>query len=98
MVWIVGIVVLLFFLYEEFMTANLSNWPAAPSPGIGALARAIAIAENAPAVWNNPGSLGAGDVPSEQIVGIGNSAGVVMIDTLDNGVNALYNKLARIVN
>lgn len=96
--WLVGIAVLFFILYEEFMTKNLDAWPAAPSVGIGALARAIAVAENSPTDWNNPGSLTAGDVPSDQITGVGNSAGVVTIDTLENGVNALYNKLARIAN
>jgi hypothetical protein len=87
-----------FLAYEILMgKPDTSNWPPAPSDAIFNLAVAIARAEGSGAV-NNPGDLTAGDVPTSQITGTFNDAGVVNIDTLANGVNALYAKLQRIAN
>ncbi len=63
-----------------------------------ALANAIAKAEGGGSANNNPGSLTAGDVPSDSIVGTFNSAGVVIIDSLENGWNYLYRKLNNILS
>ncbi len=86
-----------FVVYEVFNVAsyNSDNWPPAPSESVKAFALAISAAENSGA-QNNPGSLTAGDVPGEYITGTFNSAGVVNIDTLEHGVNALYAKIERI--
>jgi hypothetical protein len=65
---------------------------------VSALANAIAKAEGTSATANNPGSLTSGDVPDDSILGIFNSAGVVIIDTLENGWNFLKNKLQNILD
>lgn len=70
--------------------------PAPPSPQIGAFADAIAKAENSNPEWNNPGSLTVSfGYPTS---GVGNSAGVLMFETPEDGWNALYKQLEAIVN
>lgn len=97
MILLLGLVVLGFAFYEVYLRKDLhtDEWPQAPNPAVYALAVAIATAENSGAE-NNPGSLTAGDVRSEFITGQFNSAGVVNIDTLQHGIEALYTKLSRI--
>ena len=63
-----------------------------------ALANAIAKAEGANPSINNPGDLTAGDVPEQNTTGVFNSAGVVVIDTLENGWQFLMNKLNNIMS
>jgi len=96
-VLLLALAVASFVVYEVFnvATLNTDQWPEAPNASVRALAIAIAGAENSGA-QNNPGSLTTGDVPDEYIVGTFNSAGVVNIDTLEHGVNALYSKIERI--
>src|SRR5271154_4158145 len=65
---------------------------------IDALANAIAKAEGANSSINNPGDLTSGDVPASQQTGIFNSAGVAIIDTIENGWAALTSKLQNILN
>lgn len=91
---IIGGVVLV-FLTIEFFGGGVQT---SGNDFTTALANAIATAENSPASSNNPGSLGAGDVASENIVGRLNSAGVVLIDTIENGWTALRNKLDNILS
>ncbi len=87
---------------EGIDNVNTSQWPPAPNQAIGALARAIAIAEGSPAFWNNPGDLTEGDAGGYQLQRdpagnvIVNSAGVVRFVNLADGVNALYRKLLNI--
>lgn len=91
-------------LYTLGDSVDTSNWPPAPNAAIGALAKAIALAEGSPSSWNNPGDLTAGDSEgfpvqrNDQGNPIVNSAGVVRFASLTDGVNALYNKLLRIQN
>lgn len=65
---------------------------------ISALSTAIANAEGSNPDINNPGDLTTGDVPAEQTTGVFNSAGVAIIDTIENGWTALRNKLENIFN
>lgn len=67
-----------------------------PTNFIQALANAIAKAEGANPSINNPGDLSSGDFPAAHVTGIFNSAGVAIVDTLENGWAALYNKLSNI--
>lgn len=69
-----------------------------PSQFVQALADAIAKAEGANPSINNPGDLTGGDVPQAHQTGVFNAAGVVKIDTLQNGWNALFAKLSNIMN
>jgi hypothetical protein len=94
-VWIIAIVVVIFFLVETNMSAT---GPGSGNSFIDALANAIANAEGSDPSINNPGDLTAGDVPGSNITGTFNSAGVVIIDTLQNGWNALYTKLQSIMS
>lgn len=65
---------------------------------VSAFANAIAKAEGTSSTANNPGSLTAGDVPDDSILGVFNSAGVVIINTIENGWNFLKNKLQNILD
>ena len=62
-----------------------------------ALANAIAKAEGTAPFANNPGSLTAGDVPAGNITGTFNNAGVVIIDSIENGWSFLKDKLDNIL-
>lgn len=99
---ILGILVVAFLGYEYMQNENSggpgSGGPTSGNPFIDALANAIAKAEGANSTINNPGDLTAGDVPSEQVTGTFNNAGVVIIDSLENGWQALLNKLGNIMN
>lgn len=64
------------------------------SPGLDALAAAIALAENVTPSANNPGALALGD----QGNGVLNSAGVTIFATLEEGEAALVEQLTRIEN
>ena len=92
---LIGAGVLLFFAYEVY-GAKLMTQPT--TDFTSALANAIAKAEGTSPSANNPGSLTAGDVPSESIIGEFNSAGVVLIDTIENGWNYLNAKLRNILS
>jgi hypothetical protein len=93
MVWIFAIAAFAFLAYEVYMNRT------APGTGfISALASAIAKAEGSDSSINNPGDLTSGDVPAENITGVFNSAGVVIIDTIENGWAALTKKLENIMS
>lgn len=69
--------------------------PPAPSPGIGAVANAIAYAEGSNPAWNNPGDLTASfGFPTTGTV---NSAGVLAFASCADGWNALYAQLQLII-
>ena len=70
--------------------------PSAPSAGIGAVANAIAFAENSNPAWNNPGDLTTSF--GFQTVGVVNSAGVLSFARCADGWNALYAQLQLIVS
>jgi hypothetical protein len=96
-IWILAIAVVIFVLVE----ANAMSGSTGPGSGnsfIDALANAIADAEGSDPSINNPGDLTAGDVDASNVTGIFNNAGVVIIDTLENGWNALYTKLQNIMS
>lgn len=91
---LLGVGVLLFLAYEAFgggMQTSGNDFTTA-------LANAIAKAEGTSPTANNPGSLTSGDVPAENITGTFNAAGVVVIDTLENGWNFLKAKLQNILD
>jgi hypothetical protein len=83
-----------FLLYEVVKVSNSGT--SSGSPFIDALAAAIAKAEGADPSINNPGDLTAGDVDPSNITGTFNNAGVVIIDSVENGWNFLYGKLQNI--
>jgi hypothetical protein len=89
-----------YLLKGGIVSADTSSGPQAAGGAsaafIQALANAIAQAEGANPTINNPGDLTGGDVPNTQITGTFNAAGVVSIDTLDHGWQALYTKLENI--
>jgi hypothetical protein len=97
---IVGIVVLVLFLAVNSNASggDVSSGPNSINPFVNALAEAIANAENVDVSANNPGALTSGDVTAASITGSFNSAGVVTIDTLQNGWDALTAKLENIMN
>lgn len=110
MKWAFGLIFvgLLYLFYRWYTEAGSGmTVAAAPSDGgatvgestafVDALAAAIAKAEGANPTINNPGDLTAGDVHSANIVGTFNAAGVVIIDTLENGWTFLKNKLERVM-
>lgn len=73
-----------------------SDIPAPPSPQVGAVAQAIAKAENSNPDWNNPGSLTISfGYPTS---GVGNSAGVLIFNSAVDGWNALYKQLEAIIH
>jgi len=91
---IIGVIVILFLALNV-----MSEHRPTQSSGNGfidALASAIARAENVDATANNPGALTSGDVPSGNIAGTFNDAGVVIVDSIENGWNALFSKLQNI--
>lgn len=94
MIWILAIGVVIFALYEMSNEATSGN----DGTFVGALANAIAKAEGADPANNNPGDLTTGDFSSDNVVGVFNSAGVAVVDTLENGWSALKNKLQNIVD
>ena len=59
-------------------------------------AKAIAVAENSPVAWNNPGSLTGTDAGSFATCGFGNAEGVWKFVNAEDGWNALYIKVDRI--
>jgi hypothetical protein len=84
------------FLGVLGVTKLSSGQPDAPSLAILAVANAIAIAENSPSDWNNPGDLTISfGYPT---LGTANSAGVLKFENLADGWNALYRQLSAIVN
>lgn len=70
--------------------------PPAPSPGIGAMANAIAFAENSNPAWNNPGDLTTSF--GFATAGVVNSAGVLSFASCADGWNALYAQLQLIIS
>lgn len=94
MIWIVALVAGGLLLYEVLKVSNSGT--SSGNSFIDALAAAIAQAEGADPSINNPGDLTAGDVDSRSITGTFNDAGVVIIDSIENGWNALYSKLQNI--
>lgn len=92
------------FLLYDFTYGGASSGSGGTTSGnyggsfIDALSAAIAKMENVDPSANNPGALGAGDVPAGNITGQLNDAGVSLIDTLDNGLSALYTKLTNILS
>jgi hypothetical protein len=96
MIWLLAFVALLLILGEidTSQTAPISSG----NSFIDALANAIAKAEGANPSINNPGDLTTGDVPGANVSGVFNSAGVAIIDTLENGWTFLFNKLQNIFN
>jgi hypothetical protein len=97
MVWILAIAALLFAGYE-LMTNAGNNGTTSGNSFIDALANAIANAEGANPANNNPGDLTTGDFNPANVVGTFNSAGVAIVDSIENGWSALYNKLGNILN
>jgi hypothetical protein len=93
-VWIIALAVLDVVAYEVFFVMERSG-TSSGDPFIDAFAAAIAEAEGANPLINNPGDLTAGDVPAANITGVYNAAGVVKIDTLSNGWAFLYAKLQK---
>jgi hypothetical protein len=100
MTWILAIAALLFAGYEIYVSeTNAGNGGTSSGNAfIDALANAIANAEGADPANNNPGDLTAGDFDPSNVTGTFNSAGVAIVDSLENGWNALYNKLGNILN
>jgi hypothetical protein len=99
MVFIIAIIVGAFLVYEVVESQMNSTLPDGTSSGsdfIDTLAQSIASNENVDGSANNPGALSAGDVPGGQVIGQFNSAGVVVIDNLQDGWNALLSKLQNI--
>jgi len=99
MIAIIAILVGVFVVYE-WSKSSVSAATSGTSSGNGfldAFANAIAKAENVDPSANNPGALGSGDVSADNIAGTFNDAGVVIIDSIENGWNALYNKLSNIL-
>lgn len=73
-----------------------ANAPTPPTPAIGSLANAIALAEGSNPAWNNPGDLTISfGYPTSGAV---NSAGVLQFVNPHDGWNALYKQLLAIQN
>jgi hypothetical protein len=96
LVAIIAAVIALVFIFGD--SGGSVSGPNSGNPFIDALANAIAKAEGANPSINNPGDLTSGDVPSGQQTGVFNSAGVAIIDTIENGWNALTSKLSNILS
>lgn len=93
---LVGGGIIVYLVYEFLIAPQMSN---SGGDFVTALSNAIAKAEGGTSnSTNNPGSLTAGDVPSDSITGVFNSAGVVIIDSIENGWAALTNKLNNILS
>jgi hypothetical protein len=101
MIWIILVIVAAIVGYEIVEQSNADSLPDGTSSGNGfidAFAQAIAGQENVDSSANNPGALSAGDVDSSNIVGTFNSAGVVIINDIQNGWSALFSKLQNIMS
>jgi hypothetical protein len=95
---IIGLVAALFwYAYTQGGASGGMAGPMSSDPFVNALANAIATAENANPSINNPGDLTAGDVNTDNITGVFNSAGVVIVSDIQTGWNALTAKLERIL-
>lgn len=87
--------------YEPITRKDVSeNWP----PAVVKLSRAIAVAEgffvegSLPQRANNPGDLTGIDAGSFQTCGLANTEGVWNFKNLDDGWNALYLKVNRMLS
>ena len=96
LVVILGIAAVALVVYEVYESMEANGGTSSGNNFIDAFANAIAQAEGSDPSINNPGDLTAGDVSASNITGVFNSAGVVIIDTAQNGWNALYSKLGNI--
>lgn len=76
--------------------ALMDKQPAAPTDQIFSFASAIAKAEGSPSSWNNPGDLTLSF--SYPTIGVGNSAGVLIFQSVTDGWNALYKQLQDIAD
>jgi len=92
---LIGGLVVAFFVYEIWAGTSQQT---SGTDFATAVANAIAKAEGTSPLANNPGSLTAGDVPSGNITGTFNNAGVVIIDSIHNGWNFLISKIQNILN
>lgn len=95
MIVVLGLIVLGVVLYE---VTKVQGSPNSGDSFIDALANAIASAEGSNPDINNPGDLTAGDFDPSNVTGTFNSAGVAIVDTVENGWAALTNKLSNILN
>jgi hypothetical protein len=99
-IWLLALGALFFVGYEVYVAEqNAGNGGTSSGNSfIDALANAIANAEGSDPSINNPGDLTGGDFNPSNVVGTFNSAGVAIVDTIQNGWSALYNKLSNILN
>lgn len=92
MIWLFAIGALIFVGYEVYMNEGNGGTTSGNS-FIDAFANAIANAEGSNPSINNPGDLTSGDFDPSNVTGVFNSAGVAIVDTVQNGWSALYTKL-----
>jgi hypothetical protein len=97
MIWILGLGIGAFLLYEIY-SASGNDGTTSGNSFIDAFANAIAKAEGSDPSINNPGDLTAGDFDPSQVTGTFNAAGVAIVDTLQNGWQALYTKLQNVLS
>lgn len=61
------------------------------------LAKAISVAEGSNPAWNNPGDLTGADAGAFQTCGVANSEGVLKFVNAEDGLQALYIKVNRML-